>query len=69
MERLKSSWENVAPDRFKFEKSLGGGARGSAWLYQEIRDGKIVRRFVIKYADNDVGVQTVEKEIQVLRVS
>jgi hypothetical protein len=66
---IRDSWTEVVPGRYRFEKFLGGGARGRAWLIQELNDGNPVRRFVVKYADDDIGVPTVEKEIRFLRVS
>ncbi|RWA07662.1 hypothetical protein EKO27_g7431 [Xylaria grammica] len=64
---VRASWSNVSPGRFKLEKRLGTGARGTAWLFQDLKNGNVVRRFVVKYADSDIGVATIKREIQFLR--
>ncbi|KAI0458860.1 hypothetical protein F5B21DRAFT_457978 [Xylaria acuta] len=65
---LISAWESVSPSGFKLERILGGGARGTTWLFQEkLSDGIPFRKFVVKYANNDVAVSTIKKEAQFLR--
>ncbi|KAI1631052.1 hypothetical protein F4809DRAFT_658582 [Biscogniauxia mediterranea] len=52
---------------FKADALLGGGLRGSAWRYQELRDGQVVGRFVVKYAKHPVAMPTIEKEIRIIQ--
>ncbi|KAI1492911.1 hypothetical protein F5X96DRAFT_690080 [Biscogniauxia mediterranea] len=52
---------------FKADALLGGGLRGSAWRFQELRDGKVVGRFVVKYAKHPVAMPTIEKEIRIIQ--
>ncbi|KAI5924018.1 hypothetical protein F4810DRAFT_667004 [Camillea tinctor] len=66
---LSSSFpsSSSSPLTFKADTLLGGGLRGEAWKFNELRDGRVVGSFVVKYAKSPFSMATIEKEIRILQ--
>ncbi len=66
---LTSAWRSASLNTFQLDQDLGKGARGTTWLFQGPMDRSLMQRFVVKYANNNVAVPTIENKIRFLQVS
>lgn len=53
----------------KFERYLGKGEKGTAWLFKNIyENGEVKERFVVKSANHDRHIASIEEEIRIANV-